>query len=132
LYPVFIAADGESLQDGSFRLNGLLLDENLPYRLRFPVGLPIIHSTDLGKSFSDTDLWNYSKENGLVIVTKDADFSDRIAVADPPPWVIHVRFGNVRGKLFDEFFDKHWAKIFELLPAYKLINVYYDSIEALS
>jgi predicted nuclease of predicted toxin-antitoxin system len=77
-------------------LKGLLLDENLPYRPCFPVELPMIHSTDLGNSVSDSDLWNYSKENGLVIVAKDADFSDRMAVADPPPWVIHVRFGNVR------------------------------------
>ena len=113
-------------------MKGLLLDENLPYRLCFPVALPIIHSTDLGNSVSDSDLWNYSKENGLVIVTKDADFSDRIAVADPPPWVIHVRFGNIRGKVFHEFFAKHWTKIFGLLPAHKLINVYYDRIEALS
>jgi predicted nuclease of predicted toxin-antitoxin system len=55
-------------------LKGLLLDENLPYRLRFPVSLPVMHSTDLGNSVSDSDLWNYSKENGLVIVTKDAIF----------------------------------------------------------
>ena len=113
-------------------MKGLLLDENLPYRLRFPVALPVVHSTDLGNSVSDTDLWNYSKENRLIIVTKDADFSDRAAVADPPPWVIHVRFGNVGGKVFHEFFGKHWAKIFRLLPAHKLINVYYDRIEALS
>ncbi len=67
-----------------------------------------------------------------MIVTKDADFSDRIAVADPPPWVIHVRSGNVRGKVFHEFFGKHWAKFFGLLPAHKLINVYCDRVEALS
>jgi len=93
------------------------------YRLDFSVALPVIHSIDLGKSASDSDLWNYSKENGLVIMTKDADFSDRIAIADPPPWVIHVRFGNVRGKSFHHFFEKHWTKIFRLLPAHKLINV---------
>lgn len=90
-----------------------------------------MHSTDLGNGVSDSDLWNYSKENEFVIVTKDADFSDRMAIADPPPSVIHIRFGNIRGKVLHDFFSKHWAKIFALLPAHKLINVYYDRIEAL-
>ena len=90
-------------------MNGFLLDENLPCRLRFQLPLPATHSTDLGDSVSDSDVWDYARKNGLVIITKDVDFSDRIAATQPPPWVI-----------------------FGLLPSSKLINVYSDRIETLS
>lgn len=113
-------------------MKGFLLDENLPYRLRFPLPLPVTHSTDLGDSPSDTDVWNFAKRNDLVIITKDADFSDRIAAAQPPPWVIHLRVGNMRKKDFHVFLEKHWGRIFGLLPTCKLINVYFDRIETLS
>ena len=35
-------------------------------------------------------LWNYAKENNLTIITKDADFSVKISMAEEaPPKVIH-------------------------------------------
>ena len=113
-------------------MKGFLLDENLPYRLRFPLALPVTHSTDLGESVSDTDVWNFAKQNSLVIVTKDADFSERIVTAQPPPWVIHLRIGNMRKGEFHGFLEKHWSRIFGFLPSSKLINVYFDRIETFS
>jgi predicted nuclease of predicted toxin-antitoxin system len=65
-------------------VNGYLLDENLPYRLRFQPSQPIHHSSDVSGHPSDAELWDYAKANSLVIVTKDADFSDRILVSEPP------------------------------------------------
>ena len=113
-------------------MKGFLLDENLPYRLRFSLPLPVAHSTDLGESPSDHEVWNFAKWNRLVIITKDVDFSDRIAAIEPPPWIIHLRIGNLRKCEFHSFLEKHWPQIFGLLPAHKLINVYSDRIEALS
>jgi predicted nuclease of predicted toxin-antitoxin system len=113
-------------------VKGFLLDENLPYRLRFSLPLPVTHSTDLGDSVSDTDVWNFAKQNDLVIITKDVDFSDRIASSQPPPWVIHLRFGNMRRNDFHTFLEKYWPKISGFLPVSKLINVYADRIETLS
>ena len=113
-------------------MNGFLLDENLPSRLRFPLPLPVKHSTDLGGSPSDTEIWNYAKANGLVIISKDADFSDRIAAEQPPPWVIHLRVGNLRKREFHAFLERNWATIYSLLPAHKLLNVYFDRVEAIS
>jgi predicted nuclease of predicted toxin-antitoxin system len=46
------------------------------------------------------DLWHYARQHELVIVSKDADFSDRIIMQTPPPWVVHLRFGNLRRKEF--------------------------------
>ena len=65
-----------------------------------------------------------------VIVTKDADFSDRILVSTPPPWIVHLRFGNMRRQEFHRFLAALWPQVEALLPANKLVCVYADRIEA--
>ena len=81
-------------------MKGYLLDENLPARLRFSPSLPVQAGAELGPSASDSALWEFARQRELVIVTKDADFSARIILSSPPPWVVHLRFGNRRR---DEF-----------------------------
>jgi predicted nuclease of predicted toxin-antitoxin system len=43
---------------------------------------------------SDLEVWQYARENGLVIVSKDSDFSQRSLVVGHPPKVIWLRLGN--------------------------------------
>ena len=95
-------------------MKGFLLDEQLPRKIRFTPGLPVIHASSLGESLSDSELWNYAKDNEFVIVSKDVDFSDRIIVSVPPPKVIHLRFGTIRKKQFHEFLARVWPIIEEL------------------
>jgi predicted nuclease of predicted toxin-antitoxin system len=68
----------------------------------------------------------------LVIVTKDADFSGRIILASPPPWVVHLRFGNLRRKQYHAFLGQVWPKIEAMLPEHKLINVMLESIDGVA
>lgn len=76
----------------------LLLDENLSERLipllieRFP------HSTHvrligLGGA-SDTTIWKWASEQGLVLVTKDEDFLDLSVARGFPPKVVCLAIGN--------------------------------------
>ncbi len=109
-----------------------MLDENLPSRLGFALPLPVTHSTDLGSRLSDTEIWDYAMAHDLVIISKDADFSDRIALREPPPWVIHLRIGNLRKGGFHAFLERHWATIFGFLPTHKLVNVYSDRVEGIA
>lgn len=111
-------------------MNGFLLDENLPQRLTFTPSLPITRSATLGISPSDTLLWEYGRANGLAIVTKDSDFSHRIMLSTPPPWIVHLRFGNLRLKDFHALLAKMWPHVEALLPAHKLVCVYADRIES--
>jgi predicted nuclease of predicted toxin-antitoxin system len=111
-------------------LKGFLFDENLPRRLTFTPSLPVTTSDSLGESPSDTMLWNHGRDQSLVIVTKDADFSDRIMQSAPPPWIVHIRFGNMRRKDYHGLLAKVWPRIEALLPAHKLICVYRDRIES--
>ncbi len=70
-------------------MKGFLLDENLPTRLTFSPSLPVCHARDFGGNPSDSELWDLAGVRQWMIVTKDADFSDRILVSVPPPWVVH-------------------------------------------
>ena len=38
----------------------------------------------------DSDIWEYARSNGYVIVTKDADFADMSVLRGHPPKVIWV------------------------------------------
>jgi predicted nuclease of predicted toxin-antitoxin system len=112
-------------------LKGYLLDENVPTCLTFKSSLPIHHARELGPSLSDTALWQLAQVSEYVIVTKDTDFSNRIMLANPPPWVVHLRVGNVKRRDFHAFLARVWPQVEGLLPAHKLINVYLDRIEAI-
>ena len=112
-------------------MKGFLFDENLPVNIQFSLSLPLQHITDLGESLSDTEVWEYAKLNDLIIVTKDADFSDRIIISAPPPKVVHLRFGNMRKKDFHAFLKRVWPQIEQLIQNHKLVNVYFNSIEGI-
>ena len=112
-------------------MKGFLFDENIPSRLIFTPSLPVISTNVLGQSPSDTMLWEHALANSYVIVTKDTDFSNRIMLSVPPPWVVHLRIGNMRKQNFHQLLARVWLQVESLLPAHKLINVYTDRIEAI-
>jgi len=66
------------------------------------------------------------------IITKDADFSNKIMYKTPPPKVIHIRFGNVKLQKLNEILDKIWLQIEEEVKVHKLVNVFIDRIESIS
>lgn len=90
------------------------------------------HVHDLSNIFSDEDIWEYSKENNLAIITKDADFSNKILYKSPPPKVVHLKIGNMKMREFHAFLNKAWPAILEELESNKLINVFSDRIESLN
>src|SRR4029079_16931340 len=73
-----------------------VIDVNLPYYFSVWKGPDFSHLRDLGDDWTDTRIWNYARQEGLTIVTKDTDFSDRVLLAAPPPRVIHIRLGNMK------------------------------------
>ncbi len=113
-------------------MKGFLFDENLPRRLAFTPSLPVTHVESLGNSPDDAAVWCHALAGELVIVSKDADFSNHILLAKPPPWVVHLRIGNLRRRDFHAFLARVWAQVESLLPAHKLVNVYADRIEAVA
>lgn len=89
-------------------MKGFLFDENLPQRIRFTPSQPVVHVETLGASLEDAAVWEFARQGELVIVTKDADFSDRILLSQPPPWLVHLRIGNLRRADFHAFLARIW------------------------
>jgi predicted nuclease of predicted toxin-antitoxin system len=112
-------------------MKGFLLDENVPLHLKFSPRLPVFKFSEAGKHPSDSDIWNFARQEQLVIVTKDADFSDRIITQSPPPWVVHLRFGNLRRNEFHALLARVWPQIETLLKTHKLVNVHANRLEGI-
>ncbi|MGI9036990.1 MAG: DUF5615 family PIN-like protein [Pyrinomonadaceae bacterium] len=108
-----------------------LIDANLPYGFSLWKSNDCIHQNDLGDEWTDTQIWNYDKENNLTIVTKDADFSNKIIFHQLPPKVIHIRFRNMKMREFFSVMTAIWNDVVELSENHKLVNVFRDRIEAI-
>lgn len=76
----------------------LLLDENLSRRL-----VPFLQSVYPGSTqvaligleqVSDREIWQYAREKGYAIVTKDSDYYDLSLLFGAPPHVIWMQSGN--------------------------------------
>jgi predicted nuclease of predicted toxin-antitoxin system len=83
----------------------LLFDENLSPRL--VAGLADIypnsaHVREKGlRSADDSDVWEFAKSSGFVIVSKDSDFHQRSFLRGHPPKVIWLRIGNCSARFIE-------------------------------
>jgi predicted nuclease of predicted toxin-antitoxin system len=109
-----------------------LIDVNLPYFLSLWKSDIFIHQKDIDDEWTDEQIWEYATKNQLTIITKDSDFSNKIIFQDPPPKVIHIRFGNMKMNDFHKLINKYWEDIAIASDNYKLVNVFKDRIEGVS
>jgi len=78
----------------------LLLDANLSWRLvpilkeHFSECIHVDDIPDLEFPEKDTKIWQYAKDNGYTVVTRDNDFNDLIAMRGFPPKIVWLRTGN--------------------------------------
>lgn len=108
-----------------------LVDVNLPYRFSLWSGEDCIHMRDIGEAWTDTQIWQYARDREMVIVSKDADFSDRMMISVPPPRVVHIRMGNMGMRDFHRLLSDLWPHIVRLSATNRLIQVYQGRIEAI-
>jgi len=105
----------------------LLLDENLsrsivPFlQTKFP-GTSQVALAGL-ESASDAEIWQYAKDNGFVIESRDSDFQERSLVAGHPPQVVWLKIPN-RSKTFVlNILLEHHAEIEQALTQQNLACV---------
>ena len=108
-----------------------IIDANLPYYFSIWRGSDYIHVNDVDDGWSDSQLWCYAAEYGLTIVTKDADFSDRVLLTEPPPQVIHVKLGNMKMRGFHRAISSVWEPVCELSSQHRLVRIFADRLEAI-
>ncbi len=93
----------------------LLFDENLsPALVRrladvFPDS---VHVRDVGmKATDDPVVWDYAKENDLMIVSKDVDMHDLSLIFGNPPKVVWLRLGNCSTKQVEELLRRDFEVV---------------------
>jgi predicted nuclease of predicted toxin-antitoxin system len=96
-----------------------LIDAQLPpalARLLDERGHQAEHGTEVGPAdASDRAIWQYALDHDAVIVTKDEDFADMVAIgADGPP-VVWVRIGNTRSAVLLRWFEPLIGDIVEMV-----------------
>ncbi len=113
-------------------MKGFLFDQNLPTKIYFHPSLPVHHVTEISANPTDTEIWDHARRNCLVIVSKDADFYHRIIDRQPPPWVVHLKIGNMRRNAFHTLLANAWPKIEMAIKHHKLVALYQDHIASVS
>lgn len=92
----------------------LLLDENLSRKI-----VPFLQALYPGSSqvvleglerTDDPEIWQYAREHGFVIVTRDSDFQELSLLRGAPPKIIWLRTGNVsKARVIQLLTDNHEA-----------------------
>ena len=107
----------------------LLLDQNLSRNLvrRLQAFYPdTTHVSLVGlETATDREVWEYAREHGYAIASKDSDFRQLAFLFGPPPKVVWLRVGNASTTtLLQLFLDYH--SVIEALdadPDYALLVV---------
>jgi predicted nuclease of predicted toxin-antitoxin system len=107
-----------------------LVDANLPSKIKVWQNAEFEFVNQINDQWTDSEIWDYAKQNNLTIISKDADFSHRIMSAAPPPKIIHRKIGNMKLKDFAAFIERVWKTAEKLSENHKLVNVFTDRIEA--
>jgi predicted nuclease of predicted toxin-antitoxin system len=93
----------------------LLFDENLSdklVRLLADLFPDSVHVREVGlKAADDPVVWEYAKDNDLMIVSKDSDMHQRSFVFGHPPKVVWVRLGNCSTHDIERLLRKHFGSI---------------------
>lgn len=101
----------------------LLLDNNLSYKLKdilLPLYQEIVHVNDLNLHKADDALiWNYARDNGLNIVTKDSDFNDLSFIHGYPPFIIWLKTGNTTTTQVGTILSENYAEILNTIKGQK-------------
>jgi predicted nuclease of predicted toxin-antitoxin system len=93
----------------------LLFDQNLSPRLvtrlvdLYP-GSAHVDVLGLGTA-PDREVWEFARNRGFIIVTKDADFSELNVLLGTPPKVIWIRRGNCSTRNIEQLLRENYAAI---------------------
>ena len=72
--------------------------------------------TDIGLGDApDRELWQYPLDHRAVIITKDEDFAQMVAIEDNSPTVVWVRVGNTRRAALLAWFEPLIGRIVSMV-----------------
>ncbi len=112
-------------------MTSYLIDVNLPRYFSLWEGRNYKFVADIDPTWTDSHIWDHAGANDFTIVSKDADFSDRVLVGVDTPPVIHIRTGNMKMRDFHTFLTGIWDGVCDLSETHRLVQVYRDRIETI-
>jgi predicted nuclease of predicted toxin-antitoxin system len=96
-----------------------IVDAQLPpalARLIISKGHVAEHITDVAPGDTPDDwIWKYALEYSAVVITKDSDFPDLVALREVAPAIVWVRLGNTRKQQLLAWFAPLLAEIVSLI-----------------
>jgi predicted nuclease of predicted toxin-antitoxin system len=98
----------------------LLLDANISWRLTNKLKehfTECLHVDYIGLSYppKDIDIWNFAKENELVIISNDTDFLNLLNQKGFPPKIVLLKTGNQSNQYIESLLIKHSFDILDLV-----------------
>ena len=97
----------------------LLFDQNLSFRLIDIIGAVFPdskHVRDLGLTRApDADVWSFAQENGIAVVSKDANIVKLALLRGQPPKLVYMRVGNCATERICELLMNSRSTISEFL-----------------
>lgn len=98
-----------------------LVDANLPPGLALWLrehALEAIHISDQpGLAFDDRALFEFARQHGYIIMTKDEDFAVLATLADKPAPVVWLRLGNATNSVLRNWLGPLLPEILQRLAA---------------
>ncbi|MFC6591416.1 DUF5615 family PIN-like protein [Deinococcus lacus] len=111
-----------SEQRGDLQIGPLWLDAHLPPALapwfRENFGVEAYSAAHLGlRDADDAIIFAQARQAGAVLVSKDADFLERVTRLGPPPKLIYLTCGNTSKAALKALFEQRLEQIVALLRA---------------
>ena len=109
-------------------MNRVLLDQGLPrgaVPLLKQAGWHVVHTGDIGlMCATDRHIVEYAREEGLVIVTLDADFHAIIAVENASsPSVVRIRREGMKAHALASLLVEIWPAVSDQLQSGALVTI---------
>lgn len=102
----------------------LLLDENLSPKLVDALADLYPESAHVDRiglgGASDTEVWEYAKQHGFTLVSKDSDFHERSVLIGYPPKVVWIRRGNCTNRQIELILRNKVSDIHSLVESPEL------------
>jgi predicted nuclease of predicted toxin-antitoxin system len=109
-------------------MNRVLLDQGLPrgaVALLNRSGWHVVHTGDVGLSrATDRQIVEYAREEGMVVVTLDADFHAIIAVENASsPSVVRIRREGMKAQALASLLIEVWPSVSDHLQSGALVTI---------
>lgn len=63
----------------------------------------------------DLDIWDAARRAGAIVMTKDADFDERVTRLGPPPHIIWLTCGNTSGEYLRNLLETRLPVALEMI-----------------